>query len=238
MTKAIRQHDDIERLQATRHHDPGTILGKHTLGGRVIVRSLLPHAREASITEPRASLTRIPGTDIFEYQDRQHSVPDHYCITWRDHQGQEHQHYEPYCFPPQITDFDLHLFNEGRHQHCYEFLGAQPRTVAGVTGVLFATWAPNAERVSVVGDFNHWDGRCHPMRVRGSSGIWELFIPGLSAGMNYKFEIRARDSGNILVKADPYGRRFELRPATASIITAASDYKWQDTDWLSARAQR
>ncbi|OGT82126.1 MAG: 1,4-alpha-glucan branching enzyme [Gammaproteobacteria bacterium RIFCSPLOWO2_02_FULL_52_10] len=238
MTKTSIQKEDIERLKASRHHDPGTVLGKHTLGGKVIVRSLLPHAREACIAGLQEPMTRMPGTDIFEYQDTQDTVADRYCITWKDPQGREYQHYEPYCFPPQISDFDLHLFNEGRHQLCYEFLGAQLRTITGVAGVLFATWAPNAERVSVIGDFNHWDGRCHPMRVRGSSGVWELFIPGLTAGMNYKFEIRAKDSGNIRVKADPYGRRFELRPATASIITAASDYHWQDTDWLTARAQR
>ena len=238
MTKTSIQKEDIERLKASRHHDPGTVLGKHTLGGKVIVRSLLPHAREACIAGLQEPMTRMPGTDIFEYHDTQDTVADRYCITWKDPQGREYQHYEPYCFPPQISDFDLHLFNEGRHQLCYEFLGAQLRTITGVAGVLFATWAPNAERVSVIGDFNHWDGRCHPMRVRGSSGVWELFIPGLTAGMNYKFEIRAKDSGNIRVKADPYGRRFELRPATASIITAASDYHWQDTDWLTARAQR
>jgi len=238
MTKTSIQKEDIERLKASRHHDPGTVLGKHTLGGKVIVRSLLPHAREACIAGLQEPMTRMPGTDIFEYQDTQDTVADRYCITWKDPQGREYQHYEPYCFPPQISDFDLHLFNEGRHQLCYEFLGAQLRAITGVAGVLFATWAPNAERVSVIGDFNHWDGRCHPMRVRGSSGVWELFIPGLTAGMNYKFEIRAKDSGNIRVKADPYGRRFELRPATASIITAASDYHWQDTDWLTARAQR
>ena len=238
MTKTSIQKEDIERLKASRHHDPGTVLGKHTLGGKVIVRSLLPHAREACIAGLQEPMTRMPGTDIFEYHDTQDTVADRYCITWKDPQGREYQHYEPYCFPPQISDFDLHLFNEGRHQLCYEFLGAQLRTITGVAGVLFATWAPNAERVSVIGDFNHWDGRCHPMRVRGSSGVWELFIPGLTAGMNYKFEIRAKDSGNIRVKADPYGRRFEFRPATASIITAASDYHWQDTDWLTARAQR
>jgi len=237
MTSNTPLPEDIMRLQAARHHDPAVVLGRHQARARVIARSLLPHAVEAWIVGADSAMNRLLKTDVFEYVGRPEEIPERYQVRWRDRQGREHLHHEPYCFPPQITDFDLHLFNEGRHQQCYEFLGAHVRSVAGVDGACFATWAPNAERISVIGDFNHWDGRCHPMRVRGASGVWELFIPGLTAGLNYKFEIRARNSGNILVKADPYGRQFEMRPATASIICAVSSYQWQDADWLATRAQ-
>jgi 1,4-alpha-glucan branching enzyme len=236
MQNAIVQYDDLARIKAYRHHDPGAILGRHTAGSTVFARSLLPHAVTARITGPDAPMTRVPDSDVFEYRGRPENVPEYYGIVWRDQQGREHFHHEPYCFPPQVTDFDLHLFNEGRHYQCYEFLGAHVRTIAAVTGVLFVTWAPNAERVSVIGDFNRWDGRCHPMRIRGSSGIWELFIPGLAAEMKYKFELRGRDGGDIMVKTDPYGRSFELRPATAGIVTGPSAYAWGDAEWLDARA--
>ena len=238
MSRAVIKNEDIRRLQAARHHDPGSVLGRHVLGPDTIARSLLPHAREVVLADTQQPMQRIQGTDIFEYRGAGANIPDRYRLSWSDQDGLQHDHYEPYCFPPQISDFDLHLFSEGRHLQCYEFLGAHVYAIDGIPGVLFATWAPNAERVSVVGDFNHWDGRCHPMRVRGGSGIWELFIPGIAAGSNYKFEIRTRDGGNILVKTDPYGRQFELRPATASIITGPTEFQWQDADWLTARAQR
>lgn len=238
MSKTVNRNKDIERLKACRHHDPGVVLGKHIQGTKEIARSLLPNAQEVMIADTQVLMGRIEGTDIFEWTGVRNSIPDKYRVTWKDQQGQKHEHYEPYCFPPQISDFDLHLFSEGKHQQSYQFLGCHIRTIDNVEGVSFATWAPNAERVSVVGDFNHWDGRCLPMRVRGSSGIWELFVPGLHAGMNYKFEIRVKDNGNILIKADPYGRQFELRPATSSIIADDKDFQWHDAAWLKARAQR
>ncbi len=108
--------------------------------------------------------------------------PTTLALEWVDKSGQSRSHVDPYTFPPQLKDFDIHLFCEGKHWHAYRFLGAHPHTVDGVDGCLFATWAPNAERVSVVGDFNSWDGRSHPMRVRGGSGVWELFIPGIAPG--------------------------------------------------------
>ena len=116
-----------------------------------------------------------------------------------------------------LADIDLHLFGEGRHWHVYRVLGSHRQQVDGVYGVLFAVWAPSAERVSVVGDFNSWDGRVHPMRVRGASGIWELFVPGLAQGELYKYEIRAQD-GRVFEKADPHAFAGELRPRTASVI--------------------
>ncbi|MDH5218731.1 MAG: 1,4-alpha-glucan branching protein GlgB, partial [Gammaproteobacteria bacterium] len=116
--------------------------------------------------------------------------------------------------------------------------GANPWQADGVDGVLFSTWAPNAERVSVVADFNQWDGRCHQMRSRGSSGVWELFVPGIGAGELYKFEIRNRDSGVVAEKIDPYGKQFERRPSTSSIVTVNDQYTWQDTDWMASRPEK
>ena len=126
---------------------------------------------------------------------------------------------DPYRFWPTIGDLDLHLFSEGKHEHIYRVLGAHCCEHEGVAGVRFATWAPNAQRVSVVGDFNHWHGLRHPMRARGLSGVWELFIPGLDGGEKYKFEL-CDASGELHLKADPYGNRFEMRPATAAIVCA------------------
>ncbi len=122
------------------------------------------------------------------------------------------QFVDPYIFPPILTDFDLHLMGEGTHFKKYEKLGGHLRTIQGVSGVHFAAWAPNAARVSVIGDFNRWDGRRHPMRVRGSTGIWEIFIPGLGEGCVYKFEIKSRYNNYLAIKSDPYGTYFE-RPS-------------------------
>jgi len=229
------QETDIIRLQAGRHHDPGAVLGKHQHGSVEVARSLVPEARRVTITSMNARMRRIADTDIFEWSGPTGSIPDKFCIRWLDQNGRQHEQYEPYCFPAQISEFDTYLFCAGKHQQAYRFLGARHHSIDAIAGILFATWAPNAERVSVIGDFNQWDGRRHPMRSRGSSGVWELFIPALMPGMNYKFEIRARGTGEILVKTDPYGRQFERRPATASIIPSVDNYVWQDHDWMAAR---
>ena len=176
----------------------------------------------SAIAEGNIPLERISGTDLFEWRGNPGTVPDHYRLTWRE-AGYEHIAHDPYSFPPQLSDFDLHLFGEGKHRHAYRILGAHVHTVDEIPGILFAVWAPNAERVSVVGDFNQWDGRRHPMRVRGGSGVWELFLPDLEPGTLYKYEIRNRETGGISLKSDPYAQAFEMRPRTASIITAPSE---------------
>ncbi len=138
-------------------------------------------------------------------------------------------------FSPIISDFDLHLFAQGKHLHCYEFLGAHLKTIDGIEGVVFATWAPNASQVSVLGDFNHWNGAEHIMHPRESSGVWELFIPGLQSHCIYKFEIHNNSTGEILTKADPYAQRSEMRPKTASLVTTENTFSWQDKNWLQQR---
>ncbi|HHM04573.1 MAG TPA: 1,4-alpha-glucan branching protein GlgB [Gammaproteobacteria bacterium] len=222
-------------IAEARHHDPFQVLGKHRVENGEQVTAYLPTAGEVVIADGEHPMRRLGETDFFRWQGPAGVVPERYRLRWQDSAGHPHCAFDPYCFPPQIPDFDLHLFGEGRHWHAYRFLGAHPVTVDGIKGVRFATWAPNAARVSVVGDFNDWDGRRHPMRVRGGSGIWELFIPGLSPGSLYKFELRHRDSGRVFIKADPYAQQFEVRPSTASVVRAENTHEWHDENWLQQR---
>jgi 1,4-alpha-glucan branching enzyme len=136
-----------------------------------------------------------------------------------------------------LSDYDLHLFGEGKLRQAYTMLGAHVVEHCGVQGTRFAVWAPNAERVSVIGDFNRWDGRVHPMRAHGSSGVWEIFIPGIGPDSLYKYEIRNRHTGNLLVKTDPYGFSFEMRPGTAARVPTNERHSWNDTEWLRTRAK-
>jgi len=235
MTQQI-ETEDLKLLTEARHHDPFSVLGKHTFGEHAVVRAHIPGAEVVTIADGDLPMERIPETDVFEWRGRHGEVPDRYRLIWRDAQHREHIGHDPYAFGVQLQDFDLHLFGEGRHWHAYRFLGSHVHTTDGVGGVLFSVWAPNAARVSVVGDFNDWDGRRHPMRARGGSGVWELFIPDIGPGALYKFELRNRDHGTIHLKADPYGRQFELRPKTASIVVGDEPYHWSDGDWMAGRA--
>jgi len=227
---------DLERLIEARHHDPFSVLGRHHEHGEDIVRVFLPGAAAARIKDG-PELQRLGDTDVFQASVQDWDVPLHYSVVWTDSEGIEHCHIDPYTFMPQIPDFDLYLFGTGKHWHIYRILGARLHTVDGIEGTLFAVWAPNAERVSVVGDFNRWDGRRHPMRCRYDAGVWELFIPGLGEGTLYKFEIRNRRSGHVFLKTDPYGRFFELRPKTAAIVVRDGTYEWRDQEWLHRRQQ-
>lgn len=229
--------DALNRLQEARHHDPFAVLGRHQEGDQCVVRAFLPDAVEASMAEGALPMQRLADSDVFQWRGAPDAIAAHARISWQDGQGRLHQQYDPYSFEPQLSDFDLHLFAEGRHWHAYRFLGAHACAADGISGTLFAVWAPSAERVSVVGDFNFWDGRRHPMRVRGGTGVWELFIPELPPDTLYKFEIRNREHGTLHLKADPYGRQFEHRPATAAVVADDADpYPWQDGRWMAQRA--
>ncbi len=228
----------LQRLQQGRLHDPFTVLGRHPLpDGGELVRAFLPQARRAWLDE-LGEMQRIPYTDIFEYRlsaAQRERLPRHYRVAWQEGaDDRRHEVISPYSFLPQVGDGDLHLFGEGRHHHAYRFLGARLHEADGIPGVLFAVWAPNAQRVSVVGDFNAWHGLRHPMRLRGGGGVWELFVPGLCAGDLYKFEI-VGPAGQLVLKADPYARRMTLRPDTACRVPGPDDFHWQDHDWLQAR---
>lgn len=234
--------EDIHRLLELRHHDPFQILGQHRLADNSwCIRALLPGAASASVDAAgggagKAPMQRLAGTDIFEWRGNQ-SLGDRYYLEWLDSGGASHRHIDPYLFPPQLSDLDLYLFGKGEHWHIYQKLGAHAHRVEGISGTLFGLWAPEAVGVSVVGDFNQWRGRAHLMRCRAGSGVWELFVPGVGAGSCYKFEIRHRESGQIVVKADPYGQYFERRPGSASIIHAEGEFSWTDQDWLESRGQ-
>jgi len=228
---------ELQRIAGGRHHDPFAVLGRHVQGDRVLVRAYIPYAEDVAIAEGEIVLGRVGDSDFFEWQGDSSTVPERYRLIWRDADHREHIAHDPYAFPPQLKEADLELFSRGAHHESYELLGAHEREVGGVAGVLFAVWAPNAGRVSVVGDFNRWDGRRHPMRVR-RNGVWELYIPDLSPGALYKFEIRNRDTGAVFLKADPFGRAFERRPRTASIVVPATPYSWSDQGWLAQRRQR
>lgn len=234
---------EMLRIVTATHHDPFEVLGRHSLGSAattaadIVIRVFLPGARSAAllIKDQAHPFTRVEGTDFFTWHGLSGQVANHYQVQWYDRHNQLHTEVDPYCFAPQLGEIDMHLFAEGQHWNIYQYLGAHPRRVDGIDGVLFATWAPNAERISVTGDFNDWDGRTHPMRVRGGSGLWEVFIPGVKPGAIYKFEIRNRASGAVFLKSDPYGQAFEMRPQTGSIVKAASEYQWQDAKWISER---
>jgi len=228
----------LQRILDARHHDPFEVLGYHSVGKKQTIRVFRPHCREMRLGENGPEFQRVGDTDLFEWTGTDEKLPRNYRLHWVDSAGHDHSAYDPYNFGPQIPDYDMHLYGEGRHWHIHRVLGANAHEVDGIQGILFGVWAPNAERVSIIGDFNNWDGRVHSMRSRGGSGIWELFIPELPAGGCYKFEIRNRDTGDILEKADPYGKEFELRPKTAAVIHSNEAYAWQDADWLKQRREK
>ena len=237
-TAASRLPEPLLRIVEARHHDPFEVLGRHGDGSECVLRAFLPHCDQVRLPQAGVDLSRLEGTDLFEWRGDSKRIPERYQLSWVDRDGLQWTAYDPYCFPPQLGDLDLHLFGEGRHLHAYRLFGGHLCEVEGIVGTRFAVWAPGAERVSVIGDWNHWDGRRNPMRARGRSGVWELFIPGVSSDEYYKFEIRNRNHGTIHVKSDPYGQGFELRPGTASVIQKRDQFAWNDQQWMRDRAQR
>ncbi len=222
--------------------DPFSILGMHPLEGErgVCVRVFIPAARKVKVIDRYNSQNSwlmnkveergffelaLPGKDFFAY------------LLEIEEEGGTRVTADAYSFLPFFSEFDLHLFNEGTYHFAYERLGAHLLEVGGIKGAYFSVWAPNARRVSVVGDFNHWDGRVHQMRVLGSSGVWEIFIPQVEEGAKYKFEIKTKE-GSLLLKSDPYAFFSELRPATASIVYHLSPFPWQDEEWMESRKSR
>jgi len=226
--------EDLVKIIEARHHDPFCVLGAHQDGDQTTVTVFLTDTQHAWLDDD-LKLTRIEGTDLFQWTGMSHQLSPHYTVHRVAGNGGTYSKHDPYNFVAQISEFDLHLFSEGKHWHAYRILGAHQHQVDGISGILFATWAPSAQRVSVIGEFNQWDGRCHPMRVRGGSGVWELFVPGLTTGELYKFEIKNQHDGSLHSKMDPYAQQAELRPGTASIIASTSQHKWQDKDWMAKR---
>ena len=219
---------DVTALVEARHADPFAVLGLHAdATGTLWLRAMLPAAAavvviDADSGKSIAPLAQRDATGLWETAIPRHVDRFDYRLRVSWDNGDEGTYADAYAFGPLIADADLHFFGEGSHLRPYTFLGAHPMTVAdaggSVAGVRFAVWAPNASRVSVIGDFNAWDGRRHPMRSRGGGGVWEIFIPHVAIGDRYKFELRSRDGHVLPAKADPYARAAELRPATASIV--------------------
>ena len=228
-------HEITRKLREGRLHDPFALLGWHRQAAHWLLRVWLPEAQV--VKWPDGQLFDTYEQDgLFQWQGEEKPAA-HPSLLWQDKSiGHWHTFISPYSFSPQIGELDLYLFGEGRHHHLWQILGSREIAIDGITGVLFAVWAPGAQRVSVVGDFNYWNGITHPMRIRGQSGVWELFLPGLCAGMAYKYEIIG-PHGQLSIKADPCGQQGFLRPETASRIPDVSRHVWRDTAWLSAREQ-
>jgi 1,4-alpha-glucan branching enzyme len=231
---------DIEAIVRGSHSDPFAVLGPHQVGDGLAIRVFRPRARSVELrTLPAVAapqlFRRIHAEGLFEIvvpAAARERFDYKIRITWED--GSVSEVDDPYRYGPVITGFDLHLLGEGTHFQAFDKLGARRITHGIRDGVHFAVWAPNARRVSVVGNFNAWDGRVHPMRALRPGGYWEIFIPDLGAGDPYKFEVNGADGSRVL-KADPCGRYFETPPATASIVWDSPGYDWQDAAWIADR---
>src|SRR5712691_6542918 len=225
----------LATLITATNRDPFAVLGPHPEGNGFIVRAFHPAARAMDLRLVRTGelypMTRRHPAGLFDVQ-----LAEAHDYRLRITYPADHvvEIDDPYRYGRILTDFDLHLLAEGTHHRAFEKLGAHRLTVGTTTGVHFAVWAPNAERVSLIGDFNGWDGRVHPMRLLLPNGIWEIFIPELPDGEKYKFEIRAK-SGELLKKSDPFGFAFEVPPNSSSVVHDISRYEWHDGEWMATR---
>lgn len=230
---------EYDELLAGRHNAPHNILGLHEFGKGQVFTVYRPEAKSVMITDKSGKcpveLEEVePGSGFFgKYvEGKKYKKPYLLHITYGEDDTVVTA--DPYCFEPQITSMDLYLFAEGKHYQIFEKLGAHPMEINGVKGTYFAVWAPHARAVSVVGNFNLWDGRLHLMRTLEVSGVYELFIPNVEPGAVYKFQILTR-SGEVLMKADPYANCAELRPDNASVVVDIRNYAWKDKKWMNAR---
>ena len=231
--------EGLQLLAESRHHSPHSILGLHQDGKDWVIRTLRPFAKSVTAKGKKDSfeLTHRFG-GVWEYQGKG-KLPGDYRLVATYESAPDWVSDDPYRYLPMIGDLDLHLIGEGRHEQLWQALGAhfieQKDSLGDTSGVSFKVWAPNAQAVRVIGDFNSWDGTSYPMRSMGGTGIWELFIPGVKPGAMYKFQILTK-AGNWISKIDPMARRTEVPPATSSVVDI-SDYKWRDKDWINQRAR-
>jgi 1,4-alpha-glucan branching enzyme len=236
--------EQIKLIINADHWDPFQVLGIHVMDGdnrKVAVRAFLPEAKQAWIVDDYSNnsfvMNKINKAGFFEaIIDKKRAFPYH--IRIKSYEGKISEFIDPYSFLPVLTEYDLHLIGEGTHYINYEKLGAHVMEINGIKGVHFAVWAPNAKHVSVIGDFNNWDRRRHQMRVLGSSGIWEIFIPSLEEGALYKFKIKSSFKKHITEKADPYAFYSESRPKSASIVHDINKYRWNDREWIKMRSKK
>jgi 1,4-alpha-glucan branching enzyme len=228
---------ELDAIVRREHRDPHSILGAHPDGDDMVIRAFRPAARAVTAQfddGPDVELEEIHPGGVFEGTVPGAELPLPYRLEVDYGEGGSFTIEDPYRFTPTIGDLDLHLIGEGRHEELYEKLGSHVIEHEGVRGTAFAVWAPSARAVSVIGDFNSWDGRLHAMRSMGSGGIWELFMAGVEAGARYKYELLTQD-GELLLKADPYAQQAEEPPKTASVVTEP-EHEWHDEEWLARRA--
>jgi len=233
-----KKNPAFDAIANGRHGDPFAVLGAHSDGKNWAVRSWQPQAQSVELLDgndkPLLTMQKVHDAGLFEASVPLPRVAYRLAITENAHR---HIIDDPYSIPSPLGELDLHLMREGTEDNLADKLGARPMEIDGIKGVYFAVWAPNASRVSVVGIFNGWDGRRHPMRLHPGNGIWDLFIPSLCAGDSYKFEIISADGQLLPLKSDPFARFMELAPGNASIVHEDC-YQWQDNDWLTKRAQQ
>ena len=228
----------IEELVYSEASDPGRLLGEHVIKEGLLIQAFLPNAAKVSVKigEESFPMEMADENGFFAVllEDRLELVPYHFLVTYEDGDSEEIVDPYSYQFYTAFTEEEVKKFGAGIYYDSYQKFGAHPTVEAGISGVHFAVWAPDAMRVSVVGDFNFWDGRRHQMKKRGPSGIYEIFIPGLKPGAIYKYEIKTK-AGDPMLKADPYANFSELRPNTASVIWDMTDYQWNDGEWIEKR---
>jgi 1,4-alpha-glucan branching enzyme len=233
---------DIERIIQTEHSDPHSVLGAHPVQINrqtgLILRLFHPDALSAEVLvgEETIPTQRLESQGIFWLWMPGRSLPMEYKVRFHFHGSATWTVDSPYRFMPTLGDQDLHYLGEGKHYNLYDKMGAHPRQIDGIPGVSFAVWAPNAKRVSLIGDFNNWDGRVYPMRSMGTSGIWELFVPGLEQGGLYKYEIQT-NADELRIKTDPFAFSMELRPGSASVLWNLDNYSWCDDQWMNNRKE-
>ncbi len=231
---------ELDALAQASHGDPFAVLGMHETKQGLAVRALQPGATRVWVLdeatgEVRAELPQVHDAGIFAVEL---PLKQRFAYRLRIQEGDSTREiHDPYAFGSLFGEMDRYLFGEGNHLQLYRLMGAHPRELQGVQGVSFAVWAPNAQRVSVVGDFNAWDGRRHPMRKLIDIGVWEIFIPGLTAGVHYKYEIKGPDGRLLPLKADPFAFESQRPPATASLVHGLPQYEWQDQGWMEQRAR-
>ncbi|RGH01781.1 1,4-alpha-glucan branching protein GlgB [Clostridium sp. AF15-6B] len=231
----------IDELKNGIINAPKHLLGNHDYGDGQVIMVYRPHAEKVCVVSPtgknRDEMECLSDGVYGFYSAKKKYKGTKYRIETTYQDGTTVVTADAYAFNSQITDFDTYLFAEGKHYDVYEKFGAHPMTIDGVKGTYFAVWAPHARRVSVVGDFNMWDGALNPMQMMQTSGIYELFIPDVAPGAVYKYQILTRD-GEILYKADPYGNQCQVRPDNANVVADLTGYKWKDTDWIENRKQQ
>ncbi|MBO6794836.1 MAG: 1,4-alpha-glucan branching protein GlgB [Balneolaceae bacterium] len=237
--------EEIESISNGSHGDPFSVLGFHNIkqgkSEKLVLRVFRPEAKLVFVkignTKP-VELQRVSPEGLFEYVFPRRKNPAPYSLSIKPHSGEEFEINDAYAFDRMIADFDLQLWGEGNHKKAYEFMGAHPKEVDGVKGIHFVVSAPSATRVSVVGPFNNWDGRVHRMRKYHDQGLWEIFIPQVTQGDEYKYEIKSPVQDPPLLKADPFAFYAQLRPETASKVFDIEGYNWNDDEWVKSREER